>query len=730
MLYESPHFRLEADDHVLTLWLDFRGRPGHTLTLPILHELNLVLDRVAGLPMPAALLIRSARPGVFLEEFDSAELGRFHSPLEFAALARRGQEAVRKLAALPFPTAALIEGRCAGAGLELGLACDRRWVVTLPGSRFEFPEVDRGLVPSWGGTYRLPRLVGIPTALRLFTNGSAGPAAARRAGLVDELIPPPQAAVRLLTLIDQLRGFSRKPRRSLRMAARIALSRLLSPARNWISTGAPDTGVAEPSPTAELRRLIAAGLSSEGEGLAAERATFTRLATSQSARSRLELCRRADSPVRVYPEPVNPIPRPPRRIGIVGGGDLGSRLAARFARAGHEVVVQDDGAPGVDRAVRLVRERLGELARRGDIAAGEASQLARDVRVTAEWTGFDNADLVIEAAPEDAGVKRNLFHELERRVRARVPLLSASTTVLVESIQSEAARPGRIAGLHLPNPDGRRPVAEIVGTNSTDPGTVAAALDWARLWGFVPVRVGDRPGRLVEHVRTVYLSEGVALVAEGLPIVRIDATCQRFGMARGPLEWCDDIGLDRLAERVAQLQLARGDRFARNLLFQRLLPFGCLGREVGEGFYRYGLVRRPSDVARMALWQDLDEDAQSRYVFDPKEALAEGIERVVLRTVNEAAAGLADEPDSDPGTVDVALAFGMDWAPDRGGPLRYADTVGLPTVVERLSAFAERFGPRYQPCDELVRRAEAGETFYGGPPTETAVPTAGWRLAG
>lgn len=728
MLYESPHFRLEADDCLLTLWFDFRGRAGHTLTLSILHELNLVLDRVTALPAPDVLLLRSARPGAFLEEFDSAELARFHSALEFAALARRGQDAARKIAGLPYPTAAVIEGRCAGAGLELALACDRRWAITTPQCRFDFPELDRGLIPCWGGTYRLPRLVGVQPALRLFACRSAGPSAAIRVGLADELIRPPESSVRLLKLVDELRGYGRKPARGLWIAARTALSRLAAPAVNWVTS--PRFVGAGESPAAELRRVIAAGCASEGEGLAAERATFTRLATSEPTRRRLDLHRQATGTVRAFPESLHRGSQPPRRIGIVGGGDLGTKLAARLVRAGHDVVVQEEDGAGVERAGHALRLQLGEMVRTGGIAADDGRTLALGVRVTAEWTGFDNADLVIEAAAEDPGVKRNLFHELERRVRPRVPLLTASTTVLVESIQSESSRPARIAGLHLPNPDSRRPVAEVVGTAHTDPGTLAAVADWARRWGFITVRVGDRPGRLVEHVRTAYLSEGVGMAAEGLPIVRIDAGCRRFGMARGPLEWCDEIGLDRVAERVAQLQLARGDGFARNLLFQRLLPFGFVGRDVGEGFYRYGLMRRPSQVARMALWHDLDEEARALYLFDPNEAVTEGIERIILRTVNEAAAALADEPDADPAAVDAALAFGMDWAPDRGGPLRYADTVGLLTVVERLSGFTERYGPRYQPCDEVVRRAEAGESFYGGPPAEITTLAPAWRKAG
>jgi len=240
--------------------------------------------------------------------------------------------------------------------------------------------------------------------------------------------------------------------------------------------------------------------------------------------------------------------------------------------------------------------------------------------------------------------------------------------------------------------------------------------------------VADRPGRLVDLIRLTYLAEGVTLVAEGLSIDQIDAGCRRFGMARGPLEWCDEIGLDRLAERVANLQLGRGDGFGRCLLFQRMLPYGCVGRLVGEGFYRYGLRRTPSRLARMVLWQDLDDDAIAPYVFDPDSAMEEGIDRIILRTVNEAARVLTDEPDADPATVDLALSYGLGWAPHRGGPLRYADSIGLPVVVDRLALFAERFGPRFMPCDELVRRAEAGEAFYDGAEAEAEVPA--WRMAG
>jgi len=725
MLYESKTFRLEADDQVLTLWLDFSGRACHTLTLARLHELNLVLDRIAALPVPDVLVLRSSSPTSFLEEFDGVELCRFSSALEFAALARRGQEVTRKLAGLACTTLAVIEGRCAGAGLEIALACHYRLAVDSAATRFESPDVSRGLIPFWGGTWRLPRLVGTRAALSLLRDGKAFAApAARHIRLVDRITAPDRASIDLPAMVDRLRD---EPAGTPKRSFWRGLATLLTPLRTTFSKPGIPTNAAG-SAAAELLTAVSSGYSSESDGLAAERAAIARLATSEPTRRLLELHRQSVAPVRVVPEPINPISPIPRRIGIVGTSELANLLACRFARFGHDVVVQEGCAGEAERFGRSVTKHLTRWTRRGEVTATEAKRIHHAIGVTSDWVGFDNAELVIESAIEDAGVKRNVFQELESRVRPRVPLVTASSSVSVEAIQAEMTRPNRIGGLAFPNPLERAPLAEVVGTSLTEPAVVCSLMQWARKWGFTPIRVADRPGRLVDLIRLTYLAEGVTLVAEGQSIDRIDAGCRRFGMKRGPLEWCDEIGLDRLAERVAHLQLSRGDNFGRCLLFQRLLPYGCVGRSVGEGFYRYGLRRTPSRLTRMVLWQDLDEDAIAPYVFEPDAASEEGIDRIVLRTVNEAASALADEPDADPATVDLALAYGMGWAPHLGGPLRYADGLGLSAVVDRLALFAERFGPRFTPCDELVRRAEAGEAFYDG--TTTEAEAAVWRMVG
>ncbi|HVK11702.1 MAG TPA: 3-hydroxyacyl-CoA dehydrogenase NAD-binding domain-containing protein, partial [Gemmataceae bacterium] len=673
--------------------------------------------------LPAdVLVVRSSRKGVFLDPFDVAELAGFASPMEFAAFATRGQELTRKLAGLPMPTVAVVEGRCAGAGLDVALACTYRVAVNLPEVRFESMESGRGLIPCWGSTYRLGRLIGGPRAIRTMT--SAEPISverARRWGLVDWVVRANSAAVEVSAFVAGVQDGRVRPRRFRRLVGR-ALDRVFGVARDL----RPTPGAAAPAHRAILDAIVA-GQSSEGEALTAERAGITRLAADESARRLLDLSKLAETASGV--EPANPVPPLPRRIGLVGGSELGADLAFRLALAGHEIVLQERTADAAEAAGRRIAARLAAAVKRGDVPADAADRVGLAIRPTTDWVGFIQADLVIEAADEDLGVKRNVFAELEQRMRPRTPLVTTATTVSVEAIAAEARRPGRIGGLHFPNPDARRPVAEIVGHPAAE-GVVLSGLDrWCRTWGFTPVRTADRPGRLVRHVLTAYLSEGVSLVSEGLPAEQIDRACREFGFARGPLELCDTLGLDRLAEFAAQLQLARGDGFGRNLLFQRMLAYGWVGRDGADGFYRYRRKVRPNHLARMVLWGDIDEDAKAHYIFDPAAAVREGLERIVLRTVNEAADCLPDEPDADPRTVDLALTYGMDWAPARGGPLRYVDDLGPGAVAERLAAFSERFGPRFGPCDEILRRAEAGESFYGTRADE-ATRVLSWRVAG
>ncbi len=736
MIFESPNVRVAVDDQIATLWLDCRDNADNRLTLNVLDELERALRAVQRLPSVDILLLRSGKPDCFSIGNDWTEFAAIQNPVERSAYAARGQQVTQLLSHLGngIITIALIEGACRLGGLELALACDYRIARTRTATRFALPDRDLGLLPCWGGTLRLPQLVGLKQALHLLLDSSELTAnQALQVGLVDAAYSEQSFDIHIQALVDRLQDSpERLPQPRFfrhRLGNRFALSRRLSYMR--AENRLRDVDAEERPAARAIVDCVIAGFSSPAEGLAAERNHIAALGETTAFRNAFEHTRRAEQPARVYPEPANPVLSAPERVGIVGDGQLSAALSCWLAHQGRQVVLQAQNEDSLRSAAESIDRLLANDLRAGKIDQSQLEQSKKSIRRTTTWNGFDEAGLVIEAVDEDLGVKRTVFSELEQRARPRAILASTSTSQRIEAIQAELERPGRVAGLHFVLNDLSNRIVEIVRAPASDSATLAALDAWLRNWNKIPIVVSDRPGRLVQRIQLVYLSEAVTLVAEGLPALLIDREMRRFGMTRGPLETIDAIGFDNLARLVEDLQLARGDRFCRNLMLDRMRAFGWNGRE-NEGFYRYRWGKaRENQLARMVMWRDLDEDVISHYVFDPQESLNDGVDRLIMRTVNEAAACLAEEADADPGLIDLALAWGMGWAPHRGGPLRYADELGLFSVFEQLNDFTERFGKRFEPCVELQRRAEAGESFHESrrPVEPVAFPEA-QRLAG
>ncbi len=717
MLFESSSVRIELDDQIATLWLDCADRSHNRLTLQTLDELTQALAAVERAPCVDLLIVRSAKSNGFSSGYELKEVERLHSLSERLAFAACGQQVMQKFASLKSDilTIAVVEGECRSGGLELALACDYRVAVSRPDTVFAFPDIAEGLIPCWGATYRLPRLIGIRRALDMLLQGAElSGQQAFSCGLVDLCCNERNARLEIQAFVERLQDSPRKGQMPRRLGARLRDGMALGRWRSFQQAAATIVDIADDRPAAQaVYNAVRSGYVSPGLALIAEREAFSLLADSETFQNAFERSRQTAAPARIYPEPINPIPALPERIGIVGGGEMGASLAVWFALHGRHVAIQELSEETLQLASDRLDAHFHEAVATGRISHAEAEQAKKNICRTTTWNGFDNASLAIEAVDEDLGIKRSVFHELEQRVRPRTILATTSSTVRVEAIQAEMQRPGRVVGIHLLEPMQSARLVELVRAPATDSSTLATLDSWMRLWGKTPILVNDRPGRLVSRVQLAYFSEAVVLVAEGLPPDAIDRGMRLFGMKYGPLEAIDAIGFDKLARLVESLQLARGDNFANNLLLERLRAFGWNGRDSGEGFYRYGRGnKKMNHLARMIAWREADEDVVSHYVFDPRQALDDGTERLVLRAINETAACLADEPDADPGLVDMAMALGMNWAPHLGGPLRHADKLGLLSVVERLNEFAERFGKRFEPCIELQRRAEAGESFY------------------
>jgi 3-hydroxyacyl-CoA dehydrogenase/enoyl-CoA hydratase/3-hydroxybutyryl-CoA epimerase len=717
-LFKAENLEVDTDGSgAALLKIDVPGRTYNVLTRQLLRDLDAALDRVAVHPNLAVLVIRGMKKTGFLAGADIQGFADIRSPDEAAALAAAGQDLFDKLELLPIPSLAVIHGPCLGGGLELALACDYRLVVDGPGTQLGFPEVELGLLPGWGGTQRLPRVVGLENALRMILQARRIKAPeALKLGLADSIArTEPELRSRLDGLIAVAAQQGKRMKRRLplrtwrqRGLESTALGRAIiyRATKRVLERKAPDDMPAPWEAFEAVRVGIKQGMQA---GLAAERAAGTRLATSPASRNLVNLFLQREK-ARKVPEAA---PEPPRRIGVVGAGTMGAGIAQLAAVRGCEVVVQEMNAEALGKGVLRIEELFKKALVGGVLTAEDAAKKLGAIKGTVSWEGFADVELVVEAVVEDLDVKRPVFRELEQRTRPETVLATNTSSLPVSALQEGLQHPERVAGLHFFNPVHKMDLIEVVRAPASDERTMALLHRWALALGKTPVLVKDSPGFVVNRVLMPYVNEAVLLVAEGLGIEQVDGLMRRFGMPMGPLEMLDTVGLDVAAHIADGMQPAFGDRYAPNPTFRRMSTSGWLGQKTGAGFYRHkGRKRRVNSDALPLLRSDPPANVTLQRALPAKARQQQARERMVLLMVNEAATCLGEGLADNAQAIDLALVLGTGWAPHRGGPLRYADAYGLSKAGETLKGFAQRFGPHFEPCAELLRRAAANELFY------------------
>ncbi len=716
-LFSAAHLRVEADAAVATLWLDVAGRGVNALGSPVLAELDAALNHVAADETFDLLVVRSAKPSGFVVGADLREFAAVQSQADAMALSERGQRLFDKLADLRVPSVAVMHGPCLGGGLELALACDYRLVVDHPKTQLRLPEIELGLLPAWGGTQRLPRVVGLEAALKVILGGRRLTASdALRWGLADALTDSGDVPAQLAALVDQAREGGKRPRQGLplhnwrqRFTESNPIGRLLifRGAEKTLEQRVPDD---MPAP-AEALKAVGIGLSKGMEaGLAAEREAVGRLALTPACHNLVHLFFQREAARKLPAELRADLVRPVRRVGVVGAGTMGAGIAQLAAIKGFEVIVQEVNEAALTVGMAKIEALFRKAVEHRVLADGEARLKSGAVRCTTTYEGFDDVDIVVEAVIEDIDAKRAVFAELEKRVPATTLLATNTSSLLVEHLQETCNRPERIGGLHFFNPVHKMPLVEVVRGPASDDATIATLTRWAIDLGKTPVVVKDSPGFVVNRVLMPYLIEAVLLLPAIGSAEKIDGRMRRFGMPMGPLELLDQIGLDVAAHIQKTMLPLMGERYGEALPdFGKWRDKGWLGQKSGVGFYRYtGKPKRP----HAEIVGDLTPESAS-----VKDRL---IDRLVLSMVNEAASCISEGLACGADAIDLALVLGAGWAPHRGGPLRYADQLGLGEAVGRLEALAKVYGPRFEPCQELRRRAATGETFH--PVAEIAAP--------
>ncbi len=711
-LFQTDNLRVEKPDSgAAILYLDVADRPVNVFSRRVLQDFDAALDAVAADPSLKLFCIRSVSPSKHFAGADVQEFAAINTPDEARSFSELGQKVFDKLAALPAPSLVVIGGACLGGGLEMALACDYRLVIDQPKTQLGLPEIELGLIPGWGGTQRLPRVVGLERALRLILTGrKLGAREALRWKLADALASGQQGlAHEFAAMAARAMQEGKRPRTGLPLntwrqrlfeSTGVGRSLIFRATGRMLKRRVPDD---MPAPQ-EALETVRVGLKQGIEaGMDSEREAAARLASGSACRNlvRLFFLREKARKVTV-PAGLAEV----RRVGVIGAGTMGAGIAQLALFRGYEVVVQEVSEEALGAGTMRVAGLLQQAVARGLVSDAESQRRLSALRGTLTWEGFGDVDLVVEAAAEDLDAKKAVFRELDQRTRPNAVLATNTSSLRVAALQEGLSRPGRVAALHFFSPVHKMPLVEVGRSPATDDRTAAALTQWAVSVGKTPVQVKDSPGFLVNRVMAPYLNEAVALAVEGMPIKRVDQEARRFGMLVGPLELLDQAGLDVAARAGVSILPAFGERFKPNPVLERMVAAGWLGQKNGLGFYRYrGEARRPHAAAAHLVREVGAAEPSSAAALPRKVRFRPARDRMVLLTVNEAAACLGEGLAANADAIDLALMLGTGWAPHRGGPLRYGAERGYAEVVRVLEGLARQYGPRFEPCAELRRLA-------------------------
>jgi len=605
------------------------------------------------------------------------------------------------------PVIAAIHGTAMGGGLELALGCHFR--VAAPGAQIALPEVKLGLLPGAGGTQRLPRLVGVETALNLIVSGASVPSE-RLEGLFDEIIDG-----------DLQRGavaFANKvvaEKRPLRLVRDLPNTHpnaegFLQFARNTVAAVAKG----QPAPIKALEAVAAGVGKSFAEGQIAERELFLQLLGSNESKALRHafFAERAASKIPDVPEDLKP--RPVQSAAVIGAGTMGGGIAMNFANAGIPVALLETKQEQLDKGLATIRKNYDVTMSKGKMTAAQVEQTMALITPTTSYDGFDQVDIVTEAVFENMDLKKATFAELGKVTRPDCILASNSSTLDIDQFASASGRPSQVLGHHYFSPANVMKLLEIVRGRETSKEAIASSLKLARKLGKVGVVVGNCFGFVANRMLAYYMREAYLLLEEGASVEQIDRVLTEFGLPVGPFGMQDIAGID-VGARIRQYLKSIGKSRAegpQSAIPDRLFDMGRYGQKTGAGWYKYDAPGGRNRTTDPLIEQLANEEAKTRGIVRRPISDEEIIARITTALANEGARVLEEKFATRPGDIDIIYAYGFGFPRHRGGPMFYADTVGLPTVLSRVNEYRARFGDYWEPAPLLEKLVSDGRGFY------------------
>ena len=657
------------------------------------------------------LVVRSGKEGTFIAGADVNEIAAVTDARDGAAKAALGQSVFSRIAALPIPSLAVVDGICLGGGTELILGCTHRIASDRKETRIGLPEVQLGILPGFGGTTRLPRLIGLQAALQIILTGKPVDARkAERIGLIDEKVPTSILYDRAAALARELAA-GKAPRRRKRNLATRALDETW-PGRRLVLQQARKQVMREtrghyPAPLKILDILPSILAASVETGLQIEARALGELIATDVSKNLIHVFKLSEAAKKAAPAAPT---REVQHVGVLGAGVMGGGIAQLLAYRGFDVRLKDIKPDAIALGLRHAQETFDKAVKRKRLERRDARKMMQRIAPTLDYSGFGGVDLVIEAVIERMDVKKAVLHEAETKTNDAV-LSSNTSSLSITEMQSALSHPAVFCGMHFFNPVDRMPLVEVIrGAQSSDE-TIAAVFAVARKLEKTPVIVKDGAGFLVNRILAPYLNEAGWLFSEGVTVEDADEALLAFGMPMGPFRLLDEIGLD-VARHAAQVMFdAFGERMRPAPAMEALAQTKRLGKKGGVGFYTYKGGKQ--EGVDKSVYAELG--SRSVAAFDEtgkrKPTRTEIQERCVFVMINEAARILHDGIVATPGDVDVGMIFGTGFPPFRGGLLKYADAIGAQRVAGTLDALA-RVSPRFEIAPLLREKARSNGAFY------------------
>jgi 3-hydroxyacyl-CoA dehydrogenase / enoyl-CoA hydratase / 3-hydroxybutyryl-CoA epimerase / enoyl-CoA isomerase len=711
-------FRLEElDGPIALLTFDVPEQSVNTFSQPVMAELDGLVNQLAQRKDLRGLLLKSGKKGQFIAGADLKEMGSlaFATKDQVLPALKAGHSVFGRFSRLPYPTVALIDGNCMGGGTEISLALDYRLAADNPATKIGLPEVKVGIIPGWGGTQRLPRVVGIQQAIQMIT--SVEPIDAREAakcGLVFDAVPSERLIDEGRRLVDFARESGEWQELRRKKEQPLGLSDDQLNFAFGVSEGAVRgaTKGQYPAPLAALRamkdginRPLADGLEIElKESLGVVGSPVSEALIGVFFMQNLLARDRGVTDPGVKVRPVN-------RVGVLGAGQMGAGIATASARSGipTALVDVDDAriADGMRRAADVVMSRI----KIGRATLADMQALLSQLSASTSHQVFSDRDVVIEAVTENEELKTALYRQLASALKKDAILATNTSTISITRMAEAWPDQARFVGMHFFLPVDRMQLVEVIRGKRTSDETVVTIVELAKRIKKTPIVVNDCAGFLVNRILLPYMTEALALLLEGASMDAIDRVATKFGMPVGPIALQDMVGLDTSCYAGKVLAAAYSDRALKITLLDDLIAAKRFGKKSGAGFRKFaGTKGKPAEDP--SLYPFLEKHRTAK-----REVSEQEIEdRLFLSMLLEAVRTLEEGIVREPAHVDMGLILGVGFPPFRGGILRWCDTAGAAALVDRAAKYAS-LGKRFQPSPLLVDMAKSSKRFYPRPAT-------------